>query len=37
MKFKATSLFLGLCLAILAVAASPAYARSTTAFSAFHV
>ena len=39
MKFKGTSLFLGLCLAILAVAASPAYAashRSTTAFSAFH-
>lgn len=37
MKFKATSLFLGLCLAILAVAASPAFARSTTAFSSFHV
>jgi hypothetical protein len=39
MKHKTTSLFLGLCLAILAVAASPAYAkeRSTTAFSAFHV
>ena len=37
MKLKTTSLFLGLCLAILAVAASPAYARSTTAFSAFHV
>jgi len=41
MKLKATSLFLGLCLAILAVAASPAHAvgphRSTTAFSAFHV
>jgi hypothetical protein len=31
MKLKATSLFLGFCLAILAVAASPAYAqRSTT-------
>ncbi|MGB9234057.1 MAG: hypothetical protein WCC04_06555 [Terriglobales bacterium] len=37
MKRTATSLFLGLCLAILAVAASPAYARSTTGFSAFHV
>lgn len=40
MKLKTTSLFLGLCLAILAVAASPAYAAeslSTTAFSAFHV
>ena len=37
MKRTATSLFLGLCLAILAVASSPAYARSTTAFSAFHV
>jgi hypothetical protein len=40
MKLKAMSLFLGLCLAILAVAASPAYAAetlSTTAFSAFHV
>jgi hypothetical protein len=40
MKLKATSLFLGLCLAILAVAASPAYAsknRAMTAFGAFHV
>ncbi len=37
MKRTATSMFLGLCLAILAVATSPAYARSTTAFSAFHV
>jgi hypothetical protein len=39
MKLKATSLFLGLCLAILAAATSPAYARtrSTTAYSAFHV
>lgn len=37
MKHKATSLFLGLCFSILAVAASPAYARSTTGFSAFHV
>lgn len=37
MKLKATTLFLGLCLAILAVAATPAFARSTTAFSAFHV
>jgi hypothetical protein len=37
MKLKPTLLFLGLCLAILAVAASPAYARSNTAFSAYHV
>jgi hypothetical protein len=38
MKLKSVSPFLGLCLAILTVAASPAYAqRSTTAFSAFHV
>ena len=37
MKLKATSLFLGLCLAILAAAASPAFARSTTAYSSFHV
>ncbi len=37
MKLKATPLFLGLCLAVMAVAASPAFARSTTAFSAFHV
>lgn len=37
MKLKATSLFLGLCLAILAVAASPAHARSTTGYSSFHV
>jgi len=39
MKLKATSLFLGLCLAILTAAASPAYAEtlSATAFSAFHV
>jgi hypothetical protein len=37
MKLKATSLFLGLCLAIMAVAASPAHARSTTGFGAFHV
>lgn len=37
MKLKAASLFLGLCVAIMAVAASPAYARSTTGFSAFHV
>jgi len=34
---KSSLLFLGLCLAILAVAASPAYARSTTGFSAFHL
>src|SRR5580658_7965809 len=39
MKLKAISLFLGLCLAILAVAASPAYGatRATTAFNSFHV
>jgi|HubBroStandDraft_5_1064220.scaffolds.fasta_scaffold40468_3 hypothetical protein len=37
MKRKTASLFLGLCLAIFAVAASPAHARSTTGFSAFHV
>jgi hypothetical protein len=37
MKVKATSLFLGFCVAIMAVAAIPAYARSTTAFSGFHV
>ncbi|MGA9643999.1 MAG: hypothetical protein WBQ72_21555 [Terriglobales bacterium] len=37
MKLKASTLILGLCLAMLAVAASPAYARSTTGFSAFHV
>jgi len=37
MKRSAAALFLGLGLAILAVAASPAYARSTTGFSAFHV
>jgi hypothetical protein len=37
MKLKATTLILGLCLTILAVAASPAYANSTTGFSAFHV
>jgi hypothetical protein len=40
MKCKATSLFLGLCLAILAVAASPASAQSTSyepAYEAFHV
>ena len=37
MKLNAISLFLGLCVAILAVAASPAFARSTTGFSAFDV
>ena len=37
MKLKATTLFLGFCLAILAVAAGPAYAASTTGFSSFHV
>jgi hypothetical protein len=38
MKLKA-SLFVGICAAILAVAASPAYAetRATTAFNSFHV
>jgi len=34
---QAITLLLGLCLAALAVAASPAYARSTTGFSSFHV
>jgi hypothetical protein len=33
----ASTLFLGLCLALLGVAANPAYARSNTGFSAFHV
>ena len=37
MKHKATTILLGLFLTALAVVASPAYARSTTAFSAFHV
>jgi hypothetical protein len=39
MKLKATSLFLGLCLSILAAAASPAYAATLheTAFGLFHV
>lgn len=37
MKHKATTLFLGLCLTVLAVGASPAYARSATGFSTFHV
>jgi hypothetical protein len=37
MKLKATTLFLGMCVAVLAAKANPAYARSTTAFSAFHV
>lgn len=37
MKLKATMLFLGLCLALSVVAASPAYARSIPAFSSFHV
>jgi len=37
MKNQVTKLFLGLGLAALALAAAPAHARSTTAFSAFHV
>ena len=37
MELKSTSLFLGFCLVLMAVAANPAFARSTTAFSAFHV
>lgn len=37
MKLKVTSLVLGICLAVLASAANPAFARSTTAFSAFRV
>ncbi len=36
MKIKAASLFLGICLAMLAVAATPAHARTVTAFGAFH-
>lgn len=37
MKYKANSMILGLCITLLAIASSSAYARSTTAFSAFHV
>ena len=37
MKLKSTSLFLGIALAGLAAAGIPAYARTTTGFSAFHV
>jgi hypothetical protein len=37
MKRKVTLLLMGICLAILAGAASPAYARSTTGYSAFKV
>jgi len=39
MKLKATSLLLGFCVSVLAVAASPTYAstRATTAFNSFHV
>lgn len=37
MKLKATSIFLGICLAALAGAASPASARSTPAFGTFKV
>jgi hypothetical protein len=37
MKLKAASLFLGVCVAILAVASTPAFARNNTGFSAFHV
>jgi hypothetical protein len=37
MKRKATSLFLGTCLVILAGAVSPAFARSTTAYNSFKV
>jgi hypothetical protein len=37
MKFKATTLFLGLCFVLSVVAVNiPAYARSTTAFNSFH-
>jgi len=35
MKFQAASLFLGICL-VLAVASTPAHARSVTAFGSFH-
>jgi hypothetical protein len=37
MKLKASSLFLGICLAVLASAVSPAYARSTPGFNTFWV
>ncbi|MFY9646059.1 MAG: hypothetical protein WAK29_12820 [Terriglobales bacterium] len=37
MKRKTTSLFLGICLVILAATASPAFARSTTAYNSFKV
>jgi hypothetical protein len=37
MKRKATALFLGICMTFSVFAASPADARSTTGFSAFHV
>jgi len=37
MKLKATSLFLGICLAALASAASPASARTVSGFTSFHV
>jgi hypothetical protein len=37
MKRKTTSLFLGICLFVLAGAASPAFARSTTAYNSFKV
>jgi hypothetical protein len=37
MKLNATTLFLGFCLAMLAVAASPASARSVPAFESFRV
>jgi hypothetical protein len=37
MKLKATSLFLGICVAVLVVAACPGFARSTTGFNAARV
>jgi hypothetical protein len=37
MKRRTATLILGICLAVVAVAASPAYARSTTGFASFRV
>ena len=37
MKLKATSLFLGLCLAVVASAVRPAHAEAVTGFGSFHV
>jgi hypothetical protein len=37
MKNRVTSLLLGICLAVSVIAASPAYARTTTAFTSFRL